>query len=547
VEKHTLPPDPERMIEGLRDTGYTFNTAVADIIDNSIAAKAENINLIFSMDYHGNIIIRFIDDGDGMDNAGLLNAMKYGSNERLDPMSLGKFGLGLKTASTAYCRKLSVVSRTAEDAVILKATWDLDHVADVDEWELLLPEPTEEDLEYFQRQIGINSGTMVIWEKVDRLLKDYVEPGGRPARKGLQKAIDNLIEHISMTYQRFLDEKNEREKHKVKIKVTFDENVHAVEPWDPFQVEVSELVAEKTLPVMRGDGEAPMGEFTVKAYILPRKNEYASDEDYRKAKLSNDLQGFYIYRQNRLIHYADWLNMFSKEPHGTLLRVDFSFDYQLDDAFQVDIKKSKISLNEDIYNWLKNDFVALPRNAADLRYRKGQQVLVDDIAKGGAHVPSNKNIQGKESFIKKAEITNVDKENQTAEISNDKGKTKLRINISAARTKDEIFVQPKDGLDEGLLWEPALIYDEETGANYQGVQINTKHDFYTKVYVPNIQSEKSSSINIQGLDALLWALAKAEWNTTHTGITRLFKDIKYEISRILRLLVEDLPDPKIEE
>ncbi len=93
---HILPPDPGRMIEGLRDTGYEFNTAVADIIDNSIAADATLIDCFLDMDYRGNVRISIADNGIGMDDVQLLNAMKYGSQRRDDPASLGKFGLGVK-------------------------------------------------------------------------------------------------------------------------------------------------------------------------------------------------------------------------------------------------------------------------------------------------------------------------------------------------------------------------------------------------------------------------------------------------------------------
>src|SRR5689334_2040585 len=120
-DKEILPPDPGRMIEGLRDTGYEFNTAVADIIDNSIAAKATVVSVGINMDFRGEVRVSVADNGIGMDRVELLNAMKYGSSRRDDPASLGKFGLGLKTASTAFCRRLSVITRPAHDSRALQA------------------------------------------------------------------------------------------------------------------------------------------------------------------------------------------------------------------------------------------------------------------------------------------------------------------------------------------------------------------------------------------------------------------------------------------
>src|SRR3954468_1617543 len=102
---HVLPPDPSRLIEGLRDTGYDFNTALADVIDNSVDAGASNIAVRIDMDADGDIVISVADNGCGMNRNALLNGMTYGAAGHADPKRLGKFGLGLKTASTAFSRK----------------------------------------------------------------------------------------------------------------------------------------------------------------------------------------------------------------------------------------------------------------------------------------------------------------------------------------------------------------------------------------------------------------------------------------------------------
>ena len=129
-----LVPDPSRLIESLRDTGYEFNTALADIVDNSVAAWAERVDVTIEMTFDGEVVIRVADDGSGMDAEGLLNAMRYGSSHRDDPASLGKFGMGLKTASTAFCRQLSLISRSDSSSETRRIVWDLDHVAKVGRW-----------------------------------------------------------------------------------------------------------------------------------------------------------------------------------------------------------------------------------------------------------------------------------------------------------------------------------------------------------------------------------------------------------------------------
>ena len=119
-----------------------------------------------------------------MNRADLLNAMTYGARIRPNPASLGKYGLGLKTASTAFCRRLTVASRAAAEDPVLAATWDLDHVADSGKWEVLLSEDVDDEITDHLDDVAKNSsGTVVVWQKVDRLLKDYIDAGGKPAKR----------------------------------------------------------------------------------------------------------------------------------------------------------------------------------------------------------------------------------------------------------------------------------------------------------------------------------------------------------------------------
>ncbi|MDT0636246.1 ATP-binding protein, partial [Spectribacter hydrogenooxidans] len=237
-------PDPGRTMEGLRDTGYNFETAVADLLDNSIAAEASKIDISVIRDFRGYIRLSIADDGCGMDHDGLVQAMQYGSPERPDPASLGKFGLGLKTASTAFCRRLSLLSRRSSDVCTLMATWDLDHVIEQKKWLLQMSdEPDKEGLRHLDEVAPGASGTVVLWTKVDRLTRDdYQNPTGSPARRALEKRCNELKEHIAMTYQRFLDNSDNRARN-IEIKL----NGQTVEPWDPFQIGLSELIAEESV------------------------------------------------------------------------------------------------------------------------------------------------------------------------------------------------------------------------------------------------------------------------------------------------------------
>uniref|UniRef100_A0A486XS73 ATP-binding protein n=1 Tax=Rheinheimera sp. BAL341 TaxID=1708203 RepID=A0A486XS73_9GAMM len=159
-------PDPSRLIHGLRDTGYDFNTAAADIIDNSIAAGADNIRINIELAHDGRKFVYFGDDGHGMDADELRNAMRYGAKVRDNLASLGKFGLGLKTASSSVCLKYSVISRREASFPLLKLTWDLEHVENKNVWEMLDEPVSHDEQELFEELCG-DSGTLVVWSRCD--------------------------------------------------------------------------------------------------------------------------------------------------------------------------------------------------------------------------------------------------------------------------------------------------------------------------------------------------------------------------------------------
>ena len=183
-----IPPDADRVAFGLRDTGYDFNTAIADIIDNSITAGASKVDVSLNVNPRGEIIVYIVDNGCGMNQDGLRNAMKYGSKERANRKSLSKFGLGLKTASTSFCKCLSLVSR-GDDSKIRKIQWDLDYIAEVNRWKPKTMEPSQSEIKILESIAEGGTGTLVIWEKVDRLLAKGLEDYSG------KTAINNAVKH----------------------------------------------------------------------------------------------------------------------------------------------------------------------------------------------------------------------------------------------------------------------------------------------------------------------------------------------------------------
>ena len=523
-----LPPDPERVMEGLRDTGYNFNTAIADIIDNSIAADATKIDISIDLNPKGDLTVYIADNGYGMDEAGLKNAMRYGSKKRDDPSSLGKFGLGLKTGSTAFCRCLSVVSRGPGDETVRKVQWDLDYIAKTNAWNLKQPSVTEDEIDVLDTTANGGTGTLVIWEKIDRLLKRYKNLSSQ--RNALKRTISSLQFHISMVYQRFLDRNDDRARN---IDITL--NGTSVEAWDPFCLSEEDTykLADEIVDVEMPDGK--VSTFTIKAFMLPRRESFSTSKARENARISNDMQGFYIYRENRLIHSSDWLGMFIREPHFSLLRVEFSFDHTLDEVFNVDIKKSRILLNEDIFSYIKDQVMPAPRRAAEERYRKGTNREIVNKARD-AHAASNKNIEEKANSVEESRVT-VTGENEV-QLENRNGIFRHKITIRSSGKAGQYRVIPVETLDDGQLWNPCIV-----DGGKHAVELNQSHPYYQKIYYPIL----AQNVMVTGMDALLWALAEAELSTFNAETKEQYEDMRIQVSRYLKKLIADLPDPEPED
>lgn len=315
-------PEASSMIETFRAIGYNLETAIADIIDNSVSADARNIWVNFEW-LGSETWISIKDDGLGMDDTELIQAMRPGSRNPLEDRGntdLGRFGLGLKTASFSQCRRLSVISRK-EKSESVYWTWDLDFVNQTDNWELIryLPEGTyEEELN------SLKSGTIVIWNIIDRLVKNFQKDDESAFDKFLQTMLF-VKKHLAMVFHRFIENG--------KIKIYFQNRL--VEAWNPF------LPKEFTT---QGFPEEPLynGSVIVKGYVLPHKSKL-SDDKFREAEGPrgwNEQQGFYIYRNDRLLMAGDWLGIFRKEEHYKLARIEINLPNSLDSEWQLDIKKS---------------------------------------------------------------------------------------------------------------------------------------------------------------------------------------------------------------
>ena len=528
-------PDAPRLIFGLRDTGYNFNTAAADIIDNSIAADATNVNVRIELMQDGRKFVYIGDNGFGMDEDTLFDAMRYGAPARENTASLGKFGLGLKTASSSMCLKFTVISRPNLKDEFSKLSWDLQHVEEQNEWEMLREPISADECDLFGELCG-ETGTLVTWSKCDRLLsREYDDPGGAREQAAIRRLGDDLKRHLGLIYYRFLDANDDRE-HNVSITV----NGTSVDAWNPFLPTKAEQVlstAQQKLEIELDEDSVETA--TVKAWILPNQRDL-TDAEKKVARISNRGQGFYIHREGRVIQQGGWIGVFGAvEPHTSLLRIEFDFDHKLDDAFKVDVKKSRILFDPALRQALKTLLQPTYREAGNRYRRRDKDAAVE---RGLNHGSANKAIRGTPA-TKKPSVESADPESKIATLSNNRGTgIKLRVPVDTHVNPNSIYVEAVDSITSGDLWEPAMRSDAESGF-VPGVRINKHHDYYQKIY----QRAAASGYAVEGMDLLLWAFSVAEQNNTNDELEPIFEDIRDEISSNLKKLLREVPLPDDEE
>lgn len=328
------PPSSLSLLQSLRGMGYTPKTAIADIIDNSISAGASEVHLTFSSDCK---YISIFDNGLGMSRDDLISAMKLGFKNPLDSRSsddLGRFWMGLKTASLGICKNLTVFSKTKDNEEISCARWDLDYLEKVsqedssNDWTMLTT-PGEQAEIALSNVSDFSHGTLVVWENLDKVfsngfnIDDYLE------------LINDVESHLAITFQRYLDKS-------IKDFSIFIGS-KKIKPIDPFFTSNPATQQQPIANIQCGKSRVK-----VQAFILPY-TEKLSESEKKSLEHNNDLstfQGFYVYRENRLIVQGGWLGLgesykrWIKEEAYKLARISIDIENSDDQSWKIDIKKS---------------------------------------------------------------------------------------------------------------------------------------------------------------------------------------------------------------
>lgn len=323
------------LLNGIRAIGYSFSTAVADIIDNSISAEAKMVNIYFDP-ITAVPFFCILDNGCGMDFSDLNNAMLLGS-DRSDKkeceLELGRFGLGLKSASLSQCREFTVVSKKADE--INAISFDLDVIEEYNKLYLkVLTKSEMSKLPYIEMLETYESGTSVIWNKFDK-----IESTAKSFEDSFRSIVSEAKKHVEFVFHRFYDT----------VEIYF--NNKRIERRDPFLLgSFGRQQTGRTVSIAIANSV-----ITVTPYTLPFANSLTSEE---KALLGNpksiyDDQGFYIYRNKRLISWGSWMHMGVRSELNKLARIQVDIPSSLDDVWTLDVKKSSAKIPDIIKNQIK--------------------------------------------------------------------------------------------------------------------------------------------------------------------------------------------------
>ncbi|MGG0836970.1 ATP-binding protein [Bacillus paralicheniformis] len=361
---HTQP-SAAPVIQALRNIGYNAQTAIADIVDNSIDAKAGYIHLEFEYDT-GNSYIRIEDNGLGMSETELQQAMTIGSKDPREMRAkeeLGRFGMGLKTASFSMGKRLCIISK--KNGIISERCWDLDYVSHRNEWILYKSIPIE-----VRNRIGEikgDSGTVVFLDRLDRFC-------GFGTYKVLKKdsyfsKVKRIHKYLEMVFHMMLEKG---------LLITINGNT--LYPWNPFlegnprriEGEEQKIKVNKNL-------------IKITPYVMPHPSTF-NQKDYKYAggiKGWHDQQGFYIYRGDRMVSFGDWFGMFPKDVSSELVRIKIEFSNEADGDWKIDVKKSSISIPDDASVDLQSIAKYYRQMSQDIMLYRTKASRAGDRIKGG--------------------------------------------------------------------------------------------------------------------------------------------------------------------
>ena len=366
-------PKASTLMGSLRSMGYSFESAVADVIDNSISAHAKNIRVLFPNNPMDELALGILDDGDGMTAEVLFEAMRYGcisAEEDRSEEDLGRFGMGMKSASLSQCRILTVISYEGEK--LNGFTWDYNHIIETQDWMIKELDKDEiESLPYISRLKDQMKGTLVIWQDFDVL---YKSSGGQ-VYSTLIDYRTSLESTLALIYHRYLSDVGSS-----RIHIFINEL--DIKPLDPFLEQHPKTTVKKEIELDIIDSSGNERMIKVRPFILPFATELKEKDKKLIGGIDNlrAKQGFYIYRNKRLIIWGTWFGMKQRAELTKNARVRVDIPNSLDDIWSIDIKKQQAVIPKQILFRLRKAVEdALDFSVRQQNYRGRTKKIDEDI------------------------------------------------------------------------------------------------------------------------------------------------------------------------
>jgi hypothetical protein len=544
AEKITSIPGASRTVSALRDFGYDLDSAVADIVDNSISrGKALNVYIDFGKDQNGRFRLLVIDDGQGMDSETLEEAMRIGSgNIDYAKGDLRKYGMGMKTASMSQASVITVLSRR-EGQHQTAYRWDLNHVNRTDRWEIFrlsagdirlikesLASVEKCDLETLFERV---SWTVVIWENLVKFQKDHDSYGSSvSAQNYFFRILDRLATYLRLVFHRFLSGENSARKTNLYV------NGIKLEPLDPF-CRNEEHTFELRLSERNGNFiiDKGMSPIVIRRYVLPtnpkkpgsyRFSSVKAWEEAAGTKSWNESQGYYVYRNNRLVNWGGWYRTKAIDEHDKLARASIDLTDEHDELFTIDVKKTRIQFPEELRNHLKDNVNAKFIAEAKRRYAGSERRNVEVV--NAVREQSRKVSHLASELVREDDISVTEGRKE--------GELVIKNRFGRKVSEDQTYRMLDAGKriisapfgDSVLFWKMV-----PSPYNEFQVMVNTEHPFYKVVYGEANSDSKTTAI----MDAFLFTMSFIELKCITNGNEVLFDQMKEVASSVLEKFVKD--------
>lgn len=362
-------PEAGSLVGSMRSMGYTFESAVADIVDNSVTAGSSDIHVYFPTE-SSKCFVAILDNGCGMTREELYVAMRYGSRaseEERSDSDLGRFGLGMKAASLSQCRVMTVISK--RDGKTSAFQWDYNKIKGQSKWLMLEFSPEEiKAAPHFEDLEILDHGTLVIWQDFDIIKKS----SNGQVFLTLTEYKAKIIDYIGLIFHRFISAKKP-------AKIDFYVNKHKIEALDPFLESHPKTMARKEIDLAVNDKDGIERHIKAQPFILPFIKDLSEKDTKKLGGVENmrTRQGYYIYRNNRLIIWGKWFG----QPRGELTknaRIRVDIPNTLDDIWGIDVKKQNATIPAVIRNQLRRAVEETMSIAIRQQTHRGRKENVDE-------------------------------------------------------------------------------------------------------------------------------------------------------------------------